>query len=652
MIALLKIYKRNITQKDGNTSEIAGAQPYAIYNDGNLQELDESDLLSIFPNSGKIFVPEHYQPPQKEVFRFHELIESNTFDVSRPTSCKYFLGKEVFNLKFFEVIDLDETIANDRHQIVDLLNKGISIPFVVSNHVIFRTADDYLVGPLQMEFINGVYRCKEQDFIQYYQQEVVITAILDKNQERLFCMNQLDSENLVGWIDVANEQRVISDALKQLKDNADLAELSRKMIARLKEWYDSDKAKGPHLQERLQRAIHIMQGHTLNQEEITLFTELVLELDVTKTIIEQRVQQGFEDKYENFLKENAKLVKENNVRKQELDNIKSAYINEFKALETIKYQYSEIKNTMHDKIKHLKSNFASVYAEQMALSNLPTQPMAAISVPNSAQLGFAQFQSILGKSLSSVSDFSNLLNGNLSIFKGNDEKGTLSATILSAIILREPIIIFGASSFELAKCIAKTIACEQMVTVIPEIETFSLNQLNQQYTQFTRNEAVKALVIHNPHTTAALYSLPVYFKQNKWVDEVMPDLTIITIDSLDEALPFIEKMPYAPLINSMDYMSRFMNRRNFRALQSGQLMLEQIEGSVVEEDSISIRREFREWIEDYKDRDVEIPYQLVEWLNQLSSFVSDDEIFEWCYTVFKNAINIRQNDDVVGVEVK
>lgn len=105
MIALLKIYKRNI-QKDGNTSEAVGAQPYAIYNDGKLQELDESDLISIFPNTGKIFIAESYQPPQKEVFRFHELIEFKTYDVSRPSSCKYFLGKEVFNLKFLKSLIL------------------------------------------------------------------------------------------------------------------------------------------------------------------------------------------------------------------------------------------------------------------------------------------------------------------------------------------------------------------------------------------------------------------------------------------------------------------------------------------------------------------------------------------------------------------
>ena len=129
-----------------------------------------------------------------------------------------------------------------------------------------------------------------------------------------------------------------------------------------------------------------------------------------------------------------------------------------------------------------------------------------------------------------------------------------------------------------------------------------------------------------------------------------PDLTFITIDSIEEATPFIERMPYVPLINSVDYISRFMNKRNFKALQSGQVTLGQLEISVIEENSIVIRRDFREWIEDVKDLDVEIPFQLVEWLNQLKEFISEDELYEWCFKIFQNAIKIKEND-LIGVGV-
>lgn len=648
MITLLKIYKKNI-QRDGNTYDAAGAQPYAIYENGELHVLTETELLSTFANSGKVFVTDSFQPPKQQVYRLFEVNESTTFDESKYSSCKYTLGKEVLDIKLFEVIDLNETIEKEKYKIEESLRNGIYIPFVLSDYVIFRTADDYLIGPLKMEFSEGLYSCKEQEFIPFYQQVINITKILDgyNNHERLFCIDKLFQENLIGWIDIASKQRVISDALKQLKDNKDFAELSRKMIARLKEWYDSNNSQIPHLQERIKRAIRIMESHTLQDEEITLFNELVLDLEVTKALIEQRVRRLFEEEYEEFLKRNETLIKENKIEQQKLDNLTTTYINKSKDLEIIEKQTEEIQNTIQQKIKQLQNNFTSVYAEQLALSNLPT--MTTQPVINSVQRGFVHFQSISGKTLSDINAFSNLLNENLSKFKGNDENGTLSATVLSAVILGEPLIIFGESSFELAKCIARTIACEQMLTVIPEIETFSLSELNEQYTKFTMSDVVKALIIHNPHTTGAQYSLPAYFKQNKWVhDSIIPDLTIISIDSLNEALTFIEKMSYVPIINSMDYISRFMNRRNFMSLQSGQLMLEQIEAHIVEQEQLSIRRDFREWIEDYKELDVEVPYQLVEWLNQINIFIPDEELFEWGYTIFNKAFKIKE-EVTVGV---
>lgn len=650
MIALLKIYKKTI-QRDGNTYDSVGAQPYAIYDNGVLKTVDENEKLQIFANTGRVFVMESYQPSQKEIFRLFELIESNNFDETRPNSMKYLLGKEIKKLNLYEVIDLDESLLLDKSKIVEQLSNGFYIPFIVSNQVLFRTSDDFLIGPLQMEFEEGIYSCKNHNlnFIPYYRQEVNIVAILEgyKNQERLFCINSLEQENISGWIDVADEKHVISDALKQLKDNTEIGELSRKMIARLKEWYDSGRAREPHLQERLQRAIDIMSSNTLTDEVIKSFTKLVMDLEATKKIIGQQTQRAFEREYGDFLKENEKLIKECDTRRLELEKIKEIYKGNAQALELSKSNFLEFEKTMEDKIKQLQNKFSEVYVEQLTLSNFPyLQSVSSIPDPNSVLSGYAQHQSSVGESLLNFNDFKNLLNTNLAIFKGNDETGVLAATIFTSIILGEPVIIFGDSSFELAQCITKTLACKQTISIIPEIENFSLNDLHHQYTQYSMTEDVKALIIHNPHTTAGLYSLPTYFKQNKWTgDTLLPELILITIDSIEESAPFINRMLYKPLINSEDYMSRFINKRNIKTIQTGQITLSKVEMAMIEEDSVSIRREFREWIEDNKDLDVEIPYQLLEWLNQISKFVNDVEFFEWSYKMFRNSIDIKKNNE-------
>ncbi|MGE6755529.1 hypothetical protein ACQKFO_19110 [Rossellomorea sp. NPDC071047] len=638
MIALLKFYKKNI-QRDGNTFEAAGARPCAIYENGNIHPFTEDDIHSIFANTGKVFVPTYFQIPKDQDYQFYEVIESSTFDESKFNSCKYTLGREIEELTLFEVIDLDETIENDKCGIGRILRQGFDFSYNLSEFVIFRTADDYIIGPIKMEIKNGLYVSKESEFVPYYKQQVDFIPIIEtfENQMRLFCINQMDKENLIGWIDVANEQRVISYALKELKENTELAELSRKMIARLKLWYDSDKSQVPHLQDRIQHAIRIMESHTLTNVEVALFEELVLDLEVTKEAIEKRVKELFELEYQEFLKNNKDLLREKNIETQKLENLKRNYNKKSQELQRIEKQYTDLKETMEQKIVDLQDDFTSIYAEKLTQLKLPATIDSPIN--NITNRGFANFQSISGITLSDHSEFSNLLNENLSRFRGNDKNGTLAATATSAVILGEPIIIIGENSFDLAKCISLTIACEQMLTVIPEIETFTLNEMIQQYSNFTMEDIVKSLIIHNPHSTGALYSLPALFKQNKWIDDpFLPNLTIISIDSLEEGLPFIKNMPYAPLINSKDYVSCFVNKTNFKALQSGQIKLEYLEQNVTNQNTLSIRREFREWIEDYKGKDSEVPYQIVEWLNQLNTLTSKNELFEWSYRIFGGAL--------------
>lgn len=645
MITLLKILK--LTKiKDGNTYEVTRAQPYAIYNNGILEILEE-DLFKMFPNNGKIFVTESSQEFPKDSFGLFEINETKSFDETRSTSMKYQLGKRINNIQLLEVIDLDESITSDKSKIVEKLTNGLSIPFYVSSKIIFRTSDDFLIGPLNMEDRDGVYVVKDSNanFIQYYQQEVDIIKIIDgkNNQERLFCINTLLPEAICGWIDVADEQRVISDALKQLKDNTELGELSRKMIARLREWYASGRAGEPHLQERLKRAIEIMENNTIPNEIVESFTKLLLDLQITNEIITEQTNIAFKKEYEKFLKENERLTKECNKKKQELNLLNENYSKTSQALEFAEFQYAEFEKKMQDKIKQLKNNFSTIYADQLMLSTFPQLSVTtAAPVINKTLQGFNQFQSIIGKKLMDFEDFSNELNKNLSIFKGHDHNKILAATVFTAITLEEPIIIYGENSFELAQCIAKTVASEQTLSIIPEIDKFSLDDIYNQYKQYSNEDKVKSLIIHNPHLTSGLYSLPTYFRQSKWTTEMLsPNLIMITIDSIDEANTFVSKMLYRPLINSNDYISRFINKRNIKNIRPCQMQIETIKNATLDDFSVTVRRDFREWIEDNQDVDVEIPYQLIEWLNQLSEFVEKDIIYEASYKMFAKALVLK-----------
>ncbi|OCS90986.1 hypothetical protein [Caryophanon latum] len=65
---------------------------------------------------------------------------------------------------------------------------------------------------------------------------------------------------------------------------------------------------------------------------------------------------------------------------------------------------------------------------------------------------------------------------------------------------------------------------------------------------------------------------------------------------------------------------------------------------------MSIRRSFREWIEDNEDEDKSIPYQLVEWLNLLNIFLEDEILYKASYTLFKNSLS-NKDEHGYGVGV-
>lgn len=641
MIALLKLFKKQKV-KEGVSIEVTRAQPFALYNNGILEVLDEEEINYHFPNNGKIFVPDSFQIPQKDTFSLFELSEMNNFDETRYTSMKYKVRREIYNINLYEVIDLDEAITTEKLKIVDKLMKGIYIPYHVTSPILFRTNDDLIIGPVQMEFVDGLYMIKNKNlnFIPYYQQEVDIIVTFDeyKNQERLFCTNTLSNNNIKGWIDVCTEQQIISEALKQLKANTEFGELSRKNISILKSWYESDGSMEIHIKERLHRAIQIMESNTLDDETVQLFKKLFLDLAIVNDVIAKQTEEKFKKEYEKFLKENNELVKECEKQKIELSDLEIKRLEVSEALRQGELNYNIMEKKLKEKMGELHNNFASVYAEQLTLSGFMQIPSLTYSASNRTVQNFVQYQSVEGKELSDFLSFVDNLKENLSHFNRGANITFLAAAVFTAIILEEPIIIYGEYSYELAQCIAKTMTSKQTLSIIPEIDYFSLDDLRTQYNQYSQTNELKSFIVHNPHISAAMYSLPAYFKQNKWLsNEYSIDLILIAIDSLEEANTFMEKMLYKPLINSKDYIKRNVNKRTIKSIHPSQVNIKAIENTALEDYSVNIRRDFREWVEDNINIDITIPYQLVEWLNQLGAFLEEDVLFKESYKVFENS---------------
>lgn len=215
---------------------------------------------------------------------------------------------------------------------------------------------------------------------------------------------------------------------------------------------------------------------------------------------------------------------------------------------------------------------------------------------------------------------------NLNLKTEKNVSNQLAMLIYTAALINEPVILYGHQSFDLSHIIAKTIACEETISYVPEIEAFSLTNLQQQFERYHNPDCVKALLVHEITTTTAQFSLPTFIKQLKWLaNENSPDLIILTVANKEEASLLQQKFLSAIIINADDYVPYMMTKHNIKALTKSQLMLTEFDYIHSEISSNYLQREFS------KQFSINLPQEIVLWLFYFKELSDSD-------TDFKNII--------------
>lgn len=652
MIVLLKFFNRLNNRQDTFQKNLLGAKPYALIENNRMLDILDEEIRNMFPNNGKVYVSEFISIQNKEEsFRICELQETYTYKSENPSSIKYGIKKEANEYSLIEIIDIDDQIKNNEAAIVKLLRNGISIAFHLSNPVVLRTEDDMLIGPIQLEFSDGLYFMKEKDlnFIPYYNQEIEIFKIPNYNRslERLFSIDKINEENLQGWIDVASNQKIINETINQIKDHMEFSGLSRKMISKIKERYsENNLIKERHLKMRFERSIEILEKREFDEQLINIFTQQLLQLPVVDEIITQQTKKAFETEYNLFVENNNELILKNGILNNELNSVQ----NELRLME-IKLNerasnLQDFEETVTTKINQIMSNVHSVYIDQALNVGLPAY--SNVEIDNRHSVSNTSFSTRQSASNNTVLDdfecVKNIISENLKFVKGKDEGSVLAATLIAASALNEPIIIYGENAFDFAQMLARSIASEEIITFIPEIETFNLENLHQKFIQYNSLENTKAFIIHDPHLTSAVYSLPTYLKQIRWSNTVLiPNLIIISIEEIDEAKELLRRMPKSPLICTDDYFKRYLSLKDVQQILPGQMKINSFEGSA-DSNTIALKNKFISWLNSNEEVEVNAKKvnALILWLNYMDMLVSKETLFEWIYKVFKSVIILNE----------
>lgn len=647
MIIFVKTFTKNFFVNGICINSSLGVNIVGHYENERLIPLDEEEKRTTFLNQGKVFVPSHSIIPENHTYRLYEVIESHSYDSDKETSCKYFLHNEVTDVPLFEVLDIDETVNTEKDKIIHKLINGMNLEFVPLQNIFFRTADDFIIGPVQLQLLgNNLWSITEENFVTIRSNQLELIQIENNYErtERLFAVHELIDEDILDYLDVGSNDRVVRDVLKMLKDNIDFGELSRKITSKLVDWYSKGYPSEKQQRERLKRAIEIMELHTLDEVTVLEVEKGLMHLETVKEIIERKVTDRFNDEYTRFEQLNRQLLQQVKQKKSEIERLTIQYNVKKEANISLEKTLEDFKKEAEHKINAIQQNVTTTYVDQLLMRGLPVIQQTEPTVVQSQTNQLVHPTNLNAPFFENLQSSLDLLRENLRLFKGRDSNHFFAQTILAAIAQDEPLVLVGEHAYDLAQVIARTFAANETISVLPEVQAFSLAELESHYSFYNDKDMVKVLHIHDAHTSAAEFSIPSYIKMKKWsANEKTPNLFLLTIHDPKEASDFLQKIQYLPIIDADKFIKRNIVKNTFKQIVPGQLSL-----SLIDEINTDVGKELAEkleyWLIQEKDLEIELSGQLGEWLGYVAyvDCEDDDKLFEWLFILFEQYFQTLQ----------
>ncbi|CRK83010.1 hypothetical protein [Neobacillus massiliamazoniensis] len=607
--------------------------------DNSLIPLHADVRQQALPNNGRVFIPNYFSVPEEHQYKLWELNESLTYEPSLANSSKYVLGKEVHNVPLYEVITLQGNFETQKNLIETKLRNSINSKETPLPNVLFTTEDGYVIGPVKIKhLVDEAYTLVEDNFVAVYKIDISLTMI----HNRLFTIAKLLEDDFVGFIDVANDERAVRAALKILKEQYEYGDLSRKVIARLSQIYTSTSGE---MNQRLTRVQQIIQSKTFNEETELFFRNQFLDLPYVQQMIEANKNDAFEKLLVDFKVKHRDLIKEVEITEHALENKNLELTHTEEVIQQKIALLQNIEESFSVKLTQLEKQFADVYVEHFLRQGINVQQQ--IPQTNHSQK-VTEIPQACVKVITNNEPFASI-DKTLEIFHTSrkrlhirDRYETLHKTVLGAILFRDPVIIAGTHSFELAQFIGRTYSANQFYSIVPEVNLFSFAALENLTPH--AEDILSAVHIHNLHFTQGEFALKSYVELMKWNDKAT-QLLILTFDDVQQAKTCITSLSCTPLLYAEDFLNFAVLPRKFITVNFAQIDLSEVEDLELE-DCSTFNREFEAWFEEKFGYKFEQSFVLDNWLSILTSDLdgSNESELEHIYKLFEHYITSLKRD--------
>jgi hypothetical protein len=526
----------------------------AEYRDHQLIEVQEARLH--YPSEGEVI----WSPAPEDIHAgkvgFYTIEERNEEDYAgRLVYSKFIVRKELENLKYYEVFPIPFSLAQN-HDIVYLIQNGFDAPQQFSSEILLLTNDDYLVGPYRVKQTKEqkwVIDSSDDKLLEIRKKGMHLVKYNDKNVgiERYFVSAMLASP-VEDYLDCATNDRIMRYALKTLKDQQQVQEISRKVISQLSELVSDLPPQVRY--ERIMRAIELLAKYQITKEDIGQFEEELLQYPAIQRKIEDKLEERFaaekariEDEHRKVLNETEQLRRKKEHLLVEMEEIE-------RQIKETEERLKKADEALELKIKEMKDNIFRTLADLLPFANL------GLNVSTHNESNDRNHSQWVVKDVDETTvyyeDINHLMTSiaeNLCMIGMQENKAWLTAkTIIGAILFRKPVVVKGEFSFELSQAIGWAVAGNDHLTVFPDIKNFTNKTLINCFSRYTRPDCVKSLhlcQIENSPAELYLQSFLDYWRVS--IDESLPELILISIKEESELTDsFIQKLSFSPVISA------------------------------------------------------------------------------------------------------
>lgn len=533
--------------KNFNAFDYVVVTPVAELKENRLAVITEESKTELFPNNGKIFTPNIFQKVTVGNFMLYELEPSTKYYKDLESSNYYTVKQAKSNNPLLEIYDLEESYENETHEIIKIIRFGFSNKVEMLPEILLRTSDNYLLGPFRSEYdLDKQYVHLVNDFeidkyfLPVYSNingQMGITTYFDEFDgiERKFSLSYPNKKEVVGKLDIAPDEYIIREAIRFIRGHEEFGDITRRVSRGINDWLKKITFSESYNISRLEDAVELLReiSPEIDEDSYKDYSTELLSLPSFKNEIRKKKEEQFQQEYEKFQNENKLLFSENENLKIESSEIKNTISTQRKKLEQLKNELETYSQFMISKKESMEEEVLEQYFQQLVNLNMSNGKNKQVTTfitkkDSSEELKVHKDVEILKK------DFKH----NLKQFGERDVENIIFDYCLMAIKFNQPLFLVGESSFILANIIQKTFSAQYSETVIPDMENFNLNVLDEiinkqtSYLNFTN--------IHNVHVSSASLNLTGFIKAYELQNN--NNKVIFTFDSFEESRFILEQM--------------------------------------------------------------------------------------------------------------